>query len=175
MFKLFIIGCVAWMLISTYQVEERLNFHKEVKTSINVYETTIGNLNKYGIRFPEVFVAQILHETAGLNSLVYTNCNNLIGMKHNSRGYSKGICRGHARYTTKIDCFKDYKAYQDKYLTYYEQKIVRRKITTNKEYIRFLYWIGYAEDPLYETKLLNWMHKIKAAKIELKDMQSLNL
>lgn len=142
---------------TTMRVVKNFKENKEIPESIKVTES----LEKLGFRFPEVVMAQAIHETAHFTSNIYIYCNNLFGMKFNERGYAIGVCREHAEYANKRDSIKDYLAYQKKYLTYYEKNVIRRTCLTNEDYHKFLLWIGYAEDDDYISKIKVYEEAIK--------------
>lgn len=138
---------------------EKVVVINEIKTLENTQDAelkevrTVQALVRFGFRFAEVVFFQILLETDRLRSKVYKECNNVVGMKWNERGYAIGTCRGHAQYARVKDCLLDYLEYQQTYLTYYEEKIIHRSCLTNDDYYNFLLWIGYAEDSEYIEKL----------------------
>ncbi len=74
-------------------------------------------LNKQGVKFPDVAMAQARLETGHFKSDVFKENNNLFGMKHPSvrQTVSLGANRGHAKYKTWQDSVKDYKLWQDFY------------------------------------------------------------
>lgn len=115
----------------------------------------------FKIRFPEVLLGQIYHESDRLKSNIYKKCNNATGMKYNDRGYAKGICRGHAYYDDPTDSIRDYAEWQQLYLTHYEQKVLHRSCLTKQDYYRFLEWIGYAEDSKYIKKVDKYVTQIE--------------
>ncbi len=116
-------------------------------------------LNNMGIRHIDVVMAQIFHETGALTSNIYKECKNLFGMKYNTRGYAKGVCRGHAKYDSYMDSIRDYAEWQRKYLTIYEKR--NGRVITVDDYLRFLTQIGYAEDRNYCHKLTIWVNLLK--------------
>lgn len=122
----------------------------------------VNTLEKLGFRFPEVVIAQAIHETGKFSSDVFKDCFNIFGMKHNDRGFSKGVCREHAKYENYYAAIQDYLEYQQKYLTYYENKVIHRSAITVDDYHNFLLWIGYAEDEKYIEKLIAYENNIKS-------------
>lgn len=155
--------------------QSKINHIETITITVDAYKTIMKNLEKAGIRRPKVVLAQIMHETNKLQSKVYVKCNNCTGMRHNDRGFSKGVCENHAWYASVVDCLKDYKQYQDIYLTFYEKRRYFRSVTTDEEYIRFLDWIQYAEDPLYATKIRMWLNIIDQSEILIeKEKNDLN-
>lgn len=158
---LLLVACVYFML----------PFFKETQTEITMMSAKVGGLQEtvnylhenLGIRFPETALAQIFHETNKLTSSICRECNNLTGMKHNSRGYSEGICRGHARYTSWHASLKDYAHWQSIYLSYYERDVIKRTVKTEEQYLDFLEWIGYATDPQYRRAVTWHLARIKRA------------
>lgn len=117
--------------------------------------------SEYNLKFPEIVLGQVFHETGRLKSKIYTECHNAVGMKYNDRGYAIGICREHAKYALIEDSLKDYAKWQELYLGLYEQKILHRSCLTKKDYYRFLDWSGYAEDPNYNKKIDKYVAQIE--------------
>jgi len=152
-----VLGCLVYLNIPYCTQKEDVLYQKAMfSKEVDSWSTLTSEL---GVEFPEVLLAQICLETGGLTSKIYKTCNNVTGMKYNSRGYAVGVCRGHARYPTVLDCLRDYSAYQKKYLKWYREN--RRKVTTNKEYVEFLCNMNYAEDKKYASKLHYWLKKVK--------------
>ena len=97
----------------------------------NLYQA----LDKYGIAFPKIVVAQALLETGYFTSNVCLNYNNLFGLRRPSDG-------SYYRFDNWEESVKAYKDYvQYKY--------------RGGDYFRFLGQIGYAEDP-------NYLYKVKS-------------
>lgn len=97
----------------------------------NLYQA----LDKYGIAFPKIVVAQALLETGYFTSNVCLNYNNLFGLRRPSDGsyYRFG------NWEESVKAYKDYVQYKYR----------------GGDYFRFLSQIGYAEDP-------NYLYKVKS-------------
>ncbi len=97
----------------------------------NLYQA----LDKYGIAFPKIVVAQALLETGYFTSNVCLNYNNLFGLRRPSDGsyYRFG------NWEESVKAYKDYVQYKYR----------------GGDYFRFLGQIGYAEDP-------NYLYKVKS-------------
>lgn len=97
----------------------------------NLYQA----LDKYGIAFPKIVVAQALLETGYFTSNVCLNYNNLFGLRKPSDGsyYRFG------NWEESVKAYKDYVQYKYR----------------GGDYFRFLDRIGYAEDP-------NYLYKVKS-------------
>lgn len=97
----------------------------------NLYQA----LDKYGVAFPKIVVAQALLETGYFTSNVCLNYNNLFGLRRPTDG-------SYYRFNNWEESVKAYKDYvQYKY--------------RGGDYFRFLGHIGYAEDP-------NYLYKVKS-------------
>lgn len=119
------------------------------------------------IRFPEVVMSQFILETGYGASEVFKTNGNGFGMRHNKRGFSLGSKLGHADYGGDFaKSLADYTAWQNKYLTRYEEKR-NIKVKTNEDYIKFLEDYGYAEDEAYPDKLTNILKYVQKVR-ELK-------
>lgn len=108
-------------------------------------------LEQLNVKFADIVYAQAQLETAGFNSNIFRQNNNLFGMKQAMRRTStnKGEQFGHAYYDTWRESVLDYALYQCKYLS---------DIKTREEYLHYLKQ-NYAEDPNYYIKLLNILNK----------------
>jgi len=153
---MFIAVCAFVRTIDPIAIAEKTVIINKVKKENNF----VDYLESKGFKFPVVVTAQMLHETDKLSSNIYEQCNNLFGMKRNSRRWNCGVCRGHAKYKTKQESLNDYLEWQRKYLPYYEKK-TGKKIETNEDYYKFLSWIGYAEDPFYIKKLSPYVKELE--------------
>ena len=118
----------------------------EKKVANTTTSTFIDTLEALHIRFPQVVLAQIIHETGMFKSDIYKENHNCVGMKWNNRGYATGVNRGHAKYPNIWQCLRDYAAWQAKYCP--------DSIKSNEEYIDWLKKFGYAEDPKYKQSIL---------------------
>lgn len=95
----------------------------------NLYQA----LDRYGIVFPKIVVAQALLETGYFTSNVCQNYNNLFGLRRASDG-------AYYRFNNWEESVKAYKNYVQ-----YKYK--------GGDYFHFLHRIGYAEDPHYIYKV----------------------
>lgn len=125
------------LAFSTLQVEKKI-----ARRATEAFLDTLKDLH---IRFSEVVLSQMIHETAMFSSPIYRENHNCVGMKWNRRGYATGVNRGHAKYPNIWECLKDYSDWQAKYCP--------ARITTNEEYIDWLIDFGYAEDTLYRNHI----------------------
>lgn len=147
-----------------------LNTSRTEKTVIkNSIFYSVDEFRQYGIRFPELVLAQAVHETGIFKSKVFKENHNLFGMKYNSRGYAYTTKNGHAFYPhishsgpCGWECYnlslKDYKAWQDRF--------VPDTVTTVESYMAALQRKGYAEDPKYIPKVLSWYYFLKDVKYD---------
>lgn len=133
-------------------------FHPSESTLYKKDLPLLEGLERVGLVAPKVVLAQTYLETNCLTSRIYRENHNRFGMKHNKRGYSKGIKNGHAYYESDIDSFMDYLAWQ-------RQMLGEKQIKTDEEYLYFLDHLPgdrrYAEDPKYTDKLRTIMKKFK--------------
>lgn len=152
----------AFMLYAGYGVirEETIPIENSIWYSVQ-------KIKDAGIRFPELVLAQTVHETGIYKSKVFLENRNLFGMKENSRGYCRGTKNGHAYYPHKIHLgpcgwkclepsLKDYKEWQDRF--------VPDTVTTVESYMDILRMRRYAEDPYYKERVLNWYKVLKSIK-----------
>lgn len=109
-------------------------------------------LSKYG-KYAGWIEAQARHESANYTSQVYKRANNPFGMKNPSKRKSLG-------YVVQGDPYRHYKnigeAIRD-YVLYLEYFKVPTNINSAKSYFALLQDQGYAEDPLYEEKILKYV------------------
>lgn len=128
--------------------------------SAKIFREWVEYVSSKGIAFPEVVVAQIVHETDFFSSKVFKENNNLFGMKENGRGYCQGSKNGHAFYVSKEQSIKDYRAYQNRLLFAAARHDKYPK--NNQEYMALLedlpqFWpkrnVRYATDPNYVSSL----------------------
>ena len=70
---------------------------------------------KQNIKYPNIALAQAVHESGHFSSNVYLENNNLFGMKKPSvrKTLATGENRGHATFNNWVDSVKDYKLFQD--------------------------------------------------------------
>lgn len=91
------------------------------------YDNILSEMNKIGLKHPDILLKQIKIETGNLKKI---KGNNLFGFRKNN----------YISYDTWTDCIKYAKVWQDK----------RYK---GGDYYTFLENINYAEDPLYNDKV----------------------
>ena len=105
---------------------------------------------RYEVKFVDVFIEQVLHETGWLTSAICIENNNLCGMKlaRSRETTAKGERGGHAYYSDFKDSIKDYKLWQE----YYSERI--NQCISVGEYRRLLKRLGYAEDERYISLLI---------------------
>jgi hypothetical protein len=72
-------------------------------------------INKQGIKYPDIVMAQAKIESGHFTSAIFKENNNLFGMKLPAQRKTTAIGknRGHAKYETWQDSVKDYKIWQD--------------------------------------------------------------
>jgi len=102
-------------------------------------------IKKFGIRFPDIVIAQAKLETGHFTSKSFTKHNNLFGMKvpKSRLTVATGESFGHARYDHWTYSVMDYALFQSTFA---------RKIRTRKGYMRYLSR-NYAEDESYVQKI----------------------
>lgn len=105
----------------------------------------ISYISNMGILYPDVVLAQAKIETGNFKSLIFTENNNLFGMKLPKRRETTAIGenRKHATYTTWLQSLIDYKMWQDKMI---------HRAPTKIKYLEYLSR-NYAEDRNYITKI----------------------
>ncbi len=102
----------------------------------NLYQA----LDRYGVAFPKIVVAQALLETGYFTSNVCLNYNNLFGLRRPSDGSYYRF----ANWEESVKAYKDYVQYKYK----------------GGDYFRFLGHIGYAKDPKY-------LYKVKSISVSI--------
>jgi uncharacterized FlgJ-related protein len=102
-------------------------------------------IKRFGIRFPDIVIAQAKLETGHFTSKSFTKHNNLFGMKvpKSRLTVATGESFGHARYDHWTYSVMDYALFQSTFA---------RKIRTRKGYMRYLSR-NYAEDESYVQKI----------------------
>lgn len=108
----------------------------------------LKEMDKIGIRFKEIVLAQSKIETGHYQSKIFKSNNNLFGMKLARQRQTTAIGEqfNHAKYTNWIESLKDYKLWQDKYC---------KEFKSDDDYLNYLSDI-YAEDKQY-VKLIKQM------------------
>ena len=100
-------------------------------------ELNINNLyqmlDKYGILYPKIVVAQAILETGYFTSNICLNYNNLFGLRHPSDGSYYRF----NNWEESVKAYRDYVQYKYK----------------GGDYFGFLNRIGYASDPNYLSKV----------------------
>ena len=142
------------------EVVERERLYIITKGKTDEVGSWVELLRSEGIQFPNVVLAQMVHETNYCRSRIYKENNNLFGMRHNSRGISKGERNQHAYYDTKLESIKDYAAWQ---------KVVLRlrPVTNETQYLSLLENLPlckncrYAEDKQYIKKIHARMRELR--------------
>jgi len=94
----------------------------------------------------KIVATQAILETGLFTSPIFYENNNLFGMKEPRvrKTTAIGSNRGHATYDNWVDSVDDY-------ILWYNY-VTRNRVYT--DYLDFLVYIGYAEDPYYLSKLL---------------------
>jgi hypothetical protein len=125
-----------------YQIRD-LPFSEELLIKCLYYEKII---------YPEIVLTQARLETGFYTSDIFKNGNNLFGMKYPKyrTTTATGTYQGHAQYSHWIESVIDYRKFQDWYMS------LGYRITGTEidEYLVFLQWIKYAEDPHYIPKIV---------------------
>lgn len=186
----------ALFIVFIVKIGASLSSTRPPPTSLMNWETNrdiIEWARDFGIRFPEVFVAQVYHEaTDPKDRTQWSNIGkgnkNLTGMKSNTRSYningvkvSRAECEKlrqqqkcvdcvHACYESYEECFKDYREWQTIFIGIYE-RYHGRKIQTTDDYLRFLdnYVLAgrqgyrYGTDPKYTKRVRWWMKRLSEA------------
>jgi len=100
----------------------------------------------YEIHAPEIAFKQAVLETGNFQSKLFVEGNNLFGMRlpKSRNTTATGEMDHHASYSHWIDSIRDYKMFQDYYIS------VGYRL---HNYIVFLHYIGYATDQNYINKL----------------------
>ncbi len=100
-----------------------------------------AEINFLEIKHPEVVLRQSIWETQWYNC---TKCclrfNNLFGFR-SKKNVTPDNPRGYFKYEDWCESVAAYKRWQD------------RKYNADPDYYRFLRYVGYAEDPMYEANL----------------------
>jgi hypothetical protein len=112
-------------------------------------ETVYNYLQKIGVLFPEVALAQALLETGHFSSYSCISRNNLFGMKKPYRRdtYAIDFDNGYSIYSCWQYSCLDYKLWQE---------FLFDKYGVPEDYYLFLHKMCYAEDPNYVSKLMSF-------------------
>lgn len=155
--KWLIVATVAFVTFVANKTAQRV----EVVHKKGPVTTWCEFLESHEIKFPMVALAQATWETNFFTSKIDSLNKNMFGMKHNRRGFSKGVQYGHALYLRDIDSIKDYAAWQRNMLR------LRPDVDTEEEYIQMLDSLPickgcrYAEDRTYTQKIRNRIEELK--------------
>lgn len=146
-------------------VRKEVEVHRDKVAVRNGKEKLLYILDSLGIQYPEVVLAQAIHETGRFSSKIYKENHNMFGMKASRRSYDCGNHLGHAMYSHKPhtgDC--NYECYISSMLDYRDWQranIPLDKITTNWEYLNALQNLSngcsYAEDREYIPKVQKYV------------------
>lgn len=154
-------------------VVKSMELYSEKRTISNAVEMFLEILKQEKVQYPEVALAQMIHETGFFKSRIWRENHNGFGMKASiTRKFHKGERYGHAYYPHKphqgrcnIECYKP--SIRD-YATWQAQMIGNRKIDTQGDYLYFLDHLPggqrYAEDPNYTEKLRSILILIEQCK-----------
>ena len=118
------------------------------------YENLYDQIQKTGIKFPDVVFAQAVLETGHFTSKLFKNANNLFGMKMPRKRETLAVgkeSRGFAVFSHWTSSVNDYFLWQENILN-------KREIKTKNDYLALLNRI-YAEDTKYVRLLNNVMSK----------------
>ena len=88
---------------------------KVTSTALATFENLKAEINKLGIVYPDIALAQAKWESTHFTSDIFKENNNLFGMKLPAQRKTTAIGknRGHAKYETWQDSVEDYKIWQD--------------------------------------------------------------
>lgn len=144
---------------------DEITKYKEERITVSATEQMLYVFDTIGIKFPEVVLAQAIHETAMFKSQICKENHNLFGMKESSRDHDIGSNRGHAMYphtdhkgVCTIQCFlpslRDYRDWQ-------QRMMPLTKISNDDDYIYYLQnlpgGLSYAEDKTYPKHIRKYL------------------
>lgn len=157
-------------LVLTYKgITKKLEEMQIAAVKRGVTEEFLYVLDTMGVKFPEVALSQMIHETNGFKSKICRENHNVFGMKESSRHFDIGSKNGHANYDhmphegrCNIKCYmasiRDYRAWQ-------RQMLPLSDIKTSEEYIWYLQHLpcgsSYAEDKCYPERLNFYINLLK--------------
>jgi flagellum-specific peptidoglycan hydrolase FlgJ len=146
-------GCLLPIFLLTLGI--KIFFHEPVQ-KYQQAKSFHRILIELDIKYPDVVIAQALHESDLFRSPIFKENHNALGLKcaERRKTYCIGVNRGHAVFRSELECFLDYKEWQHKYLPLYEKRF--GKVSTNEEYLHFLKLYKYAEDPVYLRKVKSY-------------------
>lgn len=129
-----LIGFGVYLLLISIKVSPDSNYSPKT-ANLNIDTLNKSNLKRkiynLGIKYPEIVIKQVYHETGHLTSNICKSYNNLFGFRLKS---------GYIRFNNWIESIVYYKKWQDRHYK-------------SGDYYTFLEDIGYAEDSLYIQKL----------------------
>ena len=138
-------------------IAARILYHEftDPERRIETYTTFFA---EQGGRFPEVFRAQIILESARLSSNVFKENNNLVGMRcaRVRPTYCQDVNRTFAVYKHPFDSIRDYLLWQQEYLPRYERR-KGIKVESTSQYIQFLCDVGY----ITEEEKIDYSNRLK--------------
>jgi flagellum-specific peptidoglycan hydrolase FlgJ len=100
------------LLLIMWKGASSLEVTQQIKNYSGPPEKPTEMLASYGIKFPEIVLAQAILETQWFSSTIFKENKNMFGMKFNKRGWAIGTNRGHAEYEKLEDSISDYAAWQ---------------------------------------------------------------
>jgi len=146
--KIILIMALFLLTSSTMKTETKI-VSNVVENQIEItYKLLYDQIINLGIKFPKVVLAQAILETGHFKSVLFTNHNNLFGMKLPAKRETVAtgkVKNGYATYSSWEDSVIDYFLWQNYMLR-------TKKDLTEKEYLAFIGKI-YATDPRYLTKV----------------------
>lgn len=124
-----------------YNLQDTIIISDSVEFSEKELKKYIKHLN---LKHPDIVYAQAVLETGNFTSSIFTNNNNVFGMKQAQarNNTARGSANGHAYYSNWKQSVIDYALFQSSYM---------RKLS-REEYFRYLDR-NYARDPNYSRKL----------------------
>jgi flagellum-specific peptidoglycan hydrolase FlgJ len=130
---------------------KKIAFYSEVKNKDFSEELLKECIYYERIQHPNVVLKQAQLETGYYTSELFWVANNVFGMRlpEVRKTTAVGIYDHHARYDHWTDSVKDYKLFQDWYMS-----IGYDIGTESNDYLVFLKWIKYATDKKYISKLI---------------------
>lgn len=146
-------------IIETNSVSTFLNKENiKRKTLKEIYKA----LERLGVKYPRVFLAQYILESNYGKSRIYRENNNGWGLKVPKYRETTAVGEnlGHAKFESIGDAALDYIKRQDYWIPIFERNYF--KIESEQDYLCFLEKTGYAEDPNYTNKLRNIIKRLKS-------------
>jgi uncharacterized FlgJ-related protein len=112
-------GMLEEQMVSKIMNKIKSLFGAETPKNPTIKPFSLQNLKneivKQNIKYPNIALAQAVHESGHFSSNVYLENNNLFGMKKPNvrKTTAVGENRGHATYKNWVDSVRDYKLFQD--------------------------------------------------------------